>query len=218
MKEKQFILMDLDGTLTDPFEGLAGAVQYARKRFGMAEEQDLSRLEAFIGPPLVDSFREIYGFSEEQALLAAGFHREYFSERGWMENKVYPGIPEFLEAQRLAGRRLFVATSKPEPFAVKILEYFGLASYFDIIAGASLDRKRSKKTDVIRWLLSRAVISPLDRAIMIGDRKYDVLGAREVGIETIGVLYGYGSRQELLEAGAACIVPTVEVLSQLFGE
>ena len=215
MKDKTYLLFDLDGTLTDPFIGITRSVQHALKYYGIIEN-DLSRLAPFIGPPLIDSFRETYHFSEEQAEEAVSYYREYFAERGWRENKVYPGIPELLKHLQEAGHKLYVATSKPTPFAEKILDHFNLSRYFERIEGASLDHTRMRKTEVMRYLLAQAGISEKGKTVMIGDRKFDVIGAHEIGVECIGVLYGYGSREELVSAGADYIVPTVDALSALF--
>lgn len=215
MKDKTYLLFDLDGTLTDPFIGITRSVQHALKYYGIIEN-DLSRLAPFIGPPLIDSFRETYHFSEEQAEEAVNYYREYFAERGWRENKVYPGIPELLKHLQETGHKLYVATSKPTPFAEKILDYFHLSRYFERIEGASLDRTRMRKTEVMRYLLTQTGISEKEKTVMIGDRKFDVAGAHEIGVECIGVLYGYGSREELVSAGADYIVPTVDALSALF--
>lgn len=215
MKDKTYLLFDLDGTLTDPFIGITRSVQHALKYYGIIEN-DLGRLAPFIGPPLIDSFRETYHFSEEQAEEAVSYYREYFAERGWRENKVYPGIPELLKHLQEAGHKLYVATSKPTPFAEKILDYFHLSRYFERIEGASLDRTRMRKTEVMRYLLAQTGISEKRKTVMIGDRKFDVAGAHEIGVECIGVLYGYGSREELVSAGADYIVPTVDALSAFF--
>lgn len=216
MKEKEYILFDLDGTLTDPFIGITRSVQYALAHYGIIEN-DLRKLTPFIGPPLVDSFQEICHFTETQAEEAVVYYREYFSEKGWIENEVYPGIPRLLESLRASGRKLYVATSKPTTFATKILEHFGLSRHFERIAGATLDRSRNSKADVIRYLLQEEGIAAGESTIMVGDRKHDVIGAHKTGMECIGVLYGYGTREELSAAGADHIVPTVEELARLFG-
>lgn len=215
MKDKTYLLFDLDGTLTDPFIGITRSVQHALKYYGIIEN-DLSRLAPFIGPPLIDSFRETYHFSEEQAEEAVSYYREYFAEKGWRENKVYPGIPELLKHLQETGRKLYVATSKPTPFAEKILDHFNLSRYFERIEGASLDHTRMRKTEVMQYLLAQTGISEKGKTVMIGDRKFDVIGAHEIGVECIGVLYGYGSREELVSAGADYIVPSVDALSALF--
>ena len=205
MREKRYILFDLDGTLTDPKEGITKSVQHALAHFGIAVD-DLDSLIPFIGPPLTDSFAMFYGFTHEQALEGVRVYREYFTQRGWRENQEYAGVREMLRALKTAGFSLSVATSKPEVFALRILDYFHLTDYFDVVGGADLDGTRIRKADVIRYTLGRAGVSQsgqaLEQVAMVGDREHDILGAKAVGIESVGVLYGYGSREELEAAGA----------------
>lgn len=212
--EKKYILFDLDGTLTDPMLGITRSVQYALKSYGI-EEPELEKLIPFIGPPLKDSFMKFYGFSEEQAREAIGKYREYFTAGGMFENAVYEGIPQMLKQLQDAGRILYVATSKPEEYSKRILQHFGLDGYFDYIAGASMDEVRVKKGDVIRYLMETVGLSCADQIVMVGDREHDVLGAGENRIRCIGVLFGYGSRKELEEAGAWKLTETVEELQEL---
>ncbi len=212
--EKEYLLFDLDGTLTDPKEGITKSVRHALNAFDI-EVEDLDTLCCFIGPPLKDSFMEYYGFSEENAQAAIGIYREYFSDRGLYENEAYEGIGEVLENLKRVGRKLYVASSKPEIFVKKILEHFQLASYFTFIGGADLGETRVKKADVIRYVLEENGITDLDKAVMIGDRKHDILGAKEVGMDSVGVLYGYGDREELTEAGADFLAETVFDLQKL---
>lgn len=212
--DKKYLLFDLDGTLTDPKEGITKSVQYALKAYGIIEE-DLDKLCPFIGPPLKDSYMEFYGFNEKDAQDGVYKYREYFSVKGWMENKEYPGIDRMLDALKKSGKHLMVATSKPELFAVKILKHFGMDHYFDFIGGADMEETRVRKADVIRYVLEKNGIEHLEDVIMIGDRKHDVQGAKEAGVECVGVLYGYGDRAELENAGADYIAETVEELSAL---
>lgn len=209
MREKRYILFDLDGTLTDPKEGITKSVQHALAHFGIAAD-DLDSLIPFIGPPLTDSFEMFYGFTHEQALEGVRVYREYFTQRGWRENQEYAGVREMLRALKTAGFSLSVATSKPEVFALRILDYFHLTDYFDVVGGADLDGTRIRKADVIRYTLGRAGVSQsgqaLEQVAMVGDREHDILGAKAVGIESVGVLYGYGSREELEAAGADALV------------
>ena len=209
MREKRYILFDLDGTLTDPKEGITKSVQHALAHFGIAVD-DLDSLIPFIGPPLTDSFEMFYGFTHEQALEGVRVYREYFTQRGWRENQEYAGVREMLRALKTAGFSLSVATSKPEVFALRILDYFHLTDYFDVVGGADLDGTRIRKADVIRYTLGRAGVSQsgqaLEQVAMVGDREHDILGAKAVGIESVGVLYGYGSREELEAAGADALV------------
>jgi len=203
------IFFDLDGTLTDPGLGITNSVMHALRHYGIPvpPREELYR---FIGPPLVDSFMRWYGFSAARAREAVDVYREHFAEVGLFENEVYPGVPEMLKRLRAAGRRLVVATSKPEPFALRILEHFGLAEDFDLIAGATMDETRAHKWEVIAYALARCADPPRSRVLMVGDREHDVLGARRCGLDCLGVLYGYGSRSELAAAGAAALAETPE--------
>ena len=203
------ILFDLDGTLTDPGIGITNSVAHALAHWGI-EVTDRTELYKFIGPPLSDSFMRYYGFSEEDAMHAITVYREYFSVKGLYENEVYPGIHELLQTLKAQGKTVVLATSKPEGFAVEILRHFGLYDYFDIIAGASMDESRNKKADVIAYAISQMKNPDLSRMIMIGDREHDILGAKQIGIDSIGVLYGYGDRAEHEKAGATYIAERVE--------
>jgi phosphoglycolate phosphatase len=203
------ILFDLDGTLTDPGIGITNSVAHALAHWNI-EVADRAELYKFIGPPLSDSFMRYYGFTEEDAIHAIAVYREYFSVKGLYENEVYPGIPELLESLKAQGKTVVLATSKPEKFAVEILRHFGLYDYFDIIAGASMDESRNKKADVIAYAISQMKNPDLSRMIMIGDREHDILGAKQIGIDSIGVLYGYGDRAEHEKAGATYIAERVE--------
>lgn len=210
MQKKRDILFDLDGTLTDPMLGITKSVRYALEHFGI-EVPSLEVLIPFIGPPFKASFQKYYGFSPEKADAAILKSREYFSETGMYENQVYDGIPEMLAQLKQQNNRLYLATSKPEPFAIKILEYFGLSQYFDFVGGALLSGERVEKLDVIEYVLTQNKIER-ENAIMVGDRCFDVAAGREAGLLTIGVLYGYGDEKELTDAGAHMIAKTVEEL------
>ncbi len=212
--KKTYILFDLDGTLTDPMIGITKSVQYALRFYGI-EESNLNTLCPFIGPPLKDSFMKYYHFPESQAEEAIKKYREYFSVTGIFENRVYDGIEELLKELKSCGKRLLVATSKPEEFAVQILEHFGLAQYFEHICGASIDEKRVKKGDVIAYAIEMEGIEDISLAVMVGDREHDIIGAKENGMDSIGVLFGYGSRKELEEAGAHFIGESVKELTKL---
>ncbi len=207
------ILFDLDGTLTDPGEGITNSVAYALKKYGI-EVSDKKSLYKFIGPPLKDSFMKYYGFSEEKAVEAIGYYREYFRENGLFENEVYPGVEELLIKIKASGRKIVLATSKPEEFSVKILEHFNLIKYFDVVAGASMDEKRNKKGDVIFYAMEKGGFSA-ENAVMVGDREHDIFGAKENHMDSIGVLYGYGSEEELTSAGAEYIAETIEDIYSL---
>lgn len=214
MEKYQYVLFDLDGTLTDSAEGIVNSVLYALKKRGM-QEADREKLLGFVGPPLADSFMKYYGMTQEEAAAMTPLYREYFSTRGWQENRVYEGIPGMLADLRDRGKRLIVATSKPEVFARRILEHFSLDTYFELICGSTLDGKITTKGQVIGQALRQVGREHLAQMIMVGDREHDVIGARENGISCIGVLYGYGDRKELERAGAAAICPEVEDLPEV---
>lgn len=200
------ILFDLDGTLTDPEEGITRSFQYALHHFGI-EEKDPARLREIIGPPLLESFTRQYGFSQIDALLAVDVYREYFSQTGIYENRLYPGVEEMLKTLQQAGKKLMLATSKPTVFANRILEHFNISQYFTFVAGSELNGNRSAKAEVIQWALATSGTNPR-KAVMVGDRKHDIIGAIETNVDTIAVLYGYGSREELEEAGASFFAET----------
>ena len=208
------ILFDLDGTLTDPGEGITNSVAHALKKLGIPVPERRA-LYKFIGPPLYQSFMDFYGLDREKALEAVEFYREYYQDRGIWENEVYAGIPELLAKLKGADKRLLVATSKPENFALQILDHFDLRQYFDRVAGSTLDSSRVEKADVIRYALEQQGIAPGPSVVMVGDREHDVLGARKAGLDCIGVLFGYGDAPELQKAGAARIAATVEELAGL---
>ncbi len=252
-----YILFDLDGTLTDPKPGITGCVQYALRKFGI-EEPDLDKLEPFIGPPLLDSFQEFYGFDEEKGLQAIAYYRERFSVVGLFENEIYPGIAQMLARLQKAGIRLAVASSKPTVFVTRILEHFGILSFFDVIVGSELDGTRGRKEEVVEEALRQllrdgsgeeeargygiaggtgmeksvstrqdrertgsdrtepagACAPPRHDIVMVGDRKYDITGAKAHHIVSIGVAYGYAAAGELEAAGADVIVETVEELER----
>lgn len=213
----QDILFDLDGTLTNPGLGITNAVIYALKQFGI-EVEERSSLYDFIGPPLRDSFRTFFGFSEDEIDAAVRFYREYYFEKGWMENIPYPGIQDVLRVQKSLGKRLVLATSKPDVLAFRILKHFQLSPFFDFVAGSSLDGERPTKADVIHYALRNLPGSVPENTLMIGDRKFDVFGARANGIASLGVLYGYGSREELSNAGADFLASSVADLSRFLSE
>ncbi len=218
MKKKYpTILIDLDGTVTDPGEGITRSVAHALESLGIRVD-DRRTLYPFIGPPLQASFREFYGLDDRQVAKAIRAYRAYFSEKGIFENEVYPGMEAFLRQQTAAGSRIYLATSKPEAFAVRILDHFHLSSYFAGIAGSTLDGKRVEKAEVIGYLLDRFPIDRNEPAVMIGDRKYDVEGAHRHGLPAIGVLYGYGSREELEKAGADLLACDLDELGRLLDE
>lgn len=204
--ERRNILFDLDGTLTDSGPGITASVAYALRKLGL-EPPEPEKLRPFIGPPLLWSFAHFYGLDEAQCREGVRLYREYFTAGGMFENSVYPGIPEALESLKSAGYRLAVATSKPEEFSRQIVDHFGLAGYFEAVCGAAMDESRTEKADVIRYALETLSLRPED-CLMVGDREYDVLGAKAVGMPCIGALWGYGSREELTSAGAKALAET----------
>ncbi len=208
------LLFDLDGTITDPAEGIVNSVAYALEKFGITVE-DRTALLRFIGPPLLDSFRDFYGFTDEQAQQALGFYREYYAVKGITENRLYDGMRELLRDLKRGGYRLAVATSKPELYARRIFDAMGLTAYFDIIAGSDMAEKRADKAQVVAYALEQAALVDRGEALMIGDRRFDVEGAAKEGLPCVGVLFGYGDREELETAGARYIAETVEDLRKL---
>ena len=211
----KYILFDLDGTLTESAPGIIGSIKYAYQHYGI-ENYDEKELKKFVGPPLIESFMRYAGFDREKAKEAVEIYREYFCERGMFENSVYPGVRQCLERLRASGYILGVATSKPEPFCIRILDHFDLSKYFSKIKGIPLDKEEMSKSEVIAAVLSDFGVLDKSEVVMIGDRDYDVNGARENGIDCFGVLYGYGSAEELTSAGAARLFKTAEELCDFF--
>jgi phosphoglycolate phosphatase len=206
----RYVYIDLDGTLTDPFEGISRCIAYALESLGHERPAE-EALRRFIGPPLLDTFGELIG--SEQAPRALELYRERFSATGWQENVVYPGVREALAAITGTGCRCFVATTKPHVFARRIIEHFGLSPFFSDIYGSELDGTRTDKTELLRFAASqRAESRP---SVMVGDRCHDVVGARNNGFRAIGVTWGYGTQEELLGAGAHCLAATPEQLPGL---
>ena len=211
---KKYILFDLDGTIIDPKEGITKSVAYALNKFEIKVD-NLNELCKFIGPPLKDSFIEYYNFSEDEAEKAIKYYREYFADRGIYENKLYKGFEDILISLKENNKVLIVATSKPTIFATKILENFYLSKYFTFVSGSNFDGSRVRKSEVIQYALEINNIKDLSEVVMIGDRKHDIYGAKEVGLDSIGVLYGYGDYEELYNSGANYIVNSVEELRAL---
>lgn len=210
----KYLLFDLDGTITDSEAGITRCVEYALNYFGI-QVKDLHELSPFIGPPLLDSFKDFYNFTDEQAVVATEKYRERYTDKGIYENKLYPGIKELLAQAEQQGKTVILATSKPEIFARRILDYFELSNYFSFIAGSGLDGSLHTKTDVINYILQSNNITDLDTVVMIGDRKHDIIGAKDAGIDSIGVLYGFGNYDELAQAGATHIVKNIVELRNL---
>lgn len=207
-------LFDLDGTLTDPKEGIVNSVLYALKKVGI-EELHISELDSFIGPPIQQSFVERYNMNEGEVERAVFYFREYLKQRGLLENNIYEGIPMLLKQLKDVGNRLFIATSKPTIFAEQVIEHFQLTNYFEDIIGSNLDGTRIKKEEIIAHILQTNKELNKEEIVMIGDRKHDIIGANQNGIASIVVLYGYGSETELTEVGATHIANDVKELHHL---
>lgn len=211
-----FVLFDLDGTLTDPGLGITNSVMYALKKWNI-EVENREELYKFIGPPLYESFMKYYGFSRKESEKAVEVYREYFSAKGLYENSVYEGVPELLCALKSSGKTLIVASSKPEKFVREILKYFRLDGYFHTIAGATMDGSRINKSDVIKYALTCAGVTDISRCVMIGDREHDIIGAKHFSMKSIGVLYGYGNESEHIAAGADYIVKNAADIAEILG-
>lgn len=212
MKKYKHLLFDLDGTLTDPQEGIINSVQYALKGFGVKKENH--ELLYFIGPPLHKSFEAILG-TAEKAFEAVDVYREYYSVKGLFENKVYDGIPELLEELNKNSKVLHIATSKPLKFAEQILHHFNIHRHFNIIMGSNMDGSRTEKQEVIQEILNQLPGTASEEFVMIGDRKYDVIGAKYHGIDSISVGFGYGTLEELTNAQPTYIAAKIKDLKTL---
>ncbi|MBQ9837923.1 MAG: HAD-IA family hydrolase [Oscillospiraceae bacterium] len=208
------ILFDLDGTLTDSGEGIINCASLALRHFGLSVPSR-EEMRVFVGPPLDHSFR-CFGVPADKTDEAIAVYRSRYTTVGKFENFPYPGIRQLLEKLKNDGHRLFVATSKPEGLSVEILTKFELAEFFELICGATLDSSRSKKADVIAYLLEK--IGGADNAVMVGDTAFDVIGAKAHGIDTIGVAWGYGAVADMVDAGAAAIADSPEALYDMLSK
>ncbi|MDQ6596463.1 HAD family hydrolase [Bacillus salipaludis] len=214
MDKYKVILFDLDGTLSDPKVGITKSVQYALQKMDI-NEPDIDKLECFIGPPLQVSFAEYYDFDEGNTQKAIDFYRKRFKEKGMFENKLYPNIPLLLKSLKDQEFTLVVATSKPTIYSEQILKYFNIDHYFELVVGSNLDGTRTSKTEIIQYILDKYNEQKLDNFIMVGDRKHDIIGANNTGIDSIGVTYGYGSYEELSNSNPTHIVKSVDQLKEL---
>ncbi|MGM0890113.1 MAG: HAD family hydrolase [Bacillota bacterium] len=214
MNNYKVILFDLDGTLSDPKVGITKSVQYALQKMNIVEP-DIDKLECFIGPPLQVSFAEYYDFGEKNTQKAIELYRERFKEKGMFENELYSNIASLLKSLKEQQFNLVVATSKPTVFAEKILKYFNIDQYFELIVGSNLDGTRASKTEIIQYILDKYKKHTLSDFIMIGDRKHDIIGANNTGINSIGVTYGYGSFEELSHSNPTHIVKSVSQLKDI---
>ena len=215
MSKYKYILWDFDGTISDSAIGIVNSVSYALERIGTPLPAP-EVLRKFVGPPLAEGFTRYVGFTPEVTEKAVVLFRKYFEEKGILENEMYPGIPELLCKLRDAGYVNIIATSKPEPFARKIIERYGITDLFKYIAGSTYEETRTKKEEVIAYALESCGISDKSQVVMVGDRSYDALGAAANGIDCIGVLYGYGDREEFEEAGVVAVAETLDELEKLF--
>ena len=215
----RYCLFDLDGTLTDPREGITKSVQYALEKKGIIEP-DLVKLEPFIGPPLRDSFMEKYGMNRTEAEEAVAIYRERFAPIGVFENRIFDGIPELLKALSEEGVKVAIASSKPTIFVQKILKHFNIDAFFDVVVGSELDGRRDTKEEVVEEALRQLGILELSETekktscAMIGDRKFDIQGAKAHGLTGVGVRFGFAPEGELEAEGADYIAETVEELQK----
>ena len=215
----KYVFFDLDGTITEPQEGIFGGVIYALEKFGI-QVKNRTELCPYIGPPLRMSFVQYHGLSEEAAEQAVGYYREYYSTKGIYQNEIMPGMEQAFQKLVSSGCKLYVATSKPEVYAKQILEHLGLIHYFDIVAGSSFDKSRDSKEAVLAWLIEQigkkeSKQLSMSDIVMVGDRKFDVLGAQQFGIDQIGVLFGYGSKEEFDACGCMYQVEDTEKMIQI---
>lgn len=216
LEKYENILFDLDGTLTDPKIGITKSVNYALKKFSIIVD-DLDTLKKFIGPPLGKSFELFYEMDKQKSEIAISYYREYFSEKGIFENIIYPGISEILQKLQKRKMTIIIATSKPVIFAKRITEHFNITQYFNHIEGSELDGRLSDKSELIKHIITKYKLN-INKTLMIGDREHDIIGANNNQIDSIGVGYGYGSKEELYTAGAKYYVETVNDLQELFSE
>jgi phosphoglycolate phosphatase len=208
------ILFDLDGTLTDPKEGIVNSILFALNKLGI-HENNIDELDTFIGPPLRDSFLKRYNLNDELADKAMLYYREYFSVKGIYENKIYPGVKDLLESLSSRNYQLYVATSKPTVYSEEILNHFKIDRYFKAIIGSNLDNTRTDKTEIISYIISSFGLKA-SHSVMIGDRKHDIIGGKNNLMKTIGVTYGYGSMDELLLSQPDFIMNDCKEIDALF--
>lgn len=214
--KKEYVFLDLDGTLTDSAPGITNSVKYALKHFGI-DENDMEKLKKFIGPPLLESFMKFYDMSQEDAVVAVAKYREYFGDRGLYENSVYEGITELLTALIAQGKKPVLATSKPLIYAHEIIRHFGLDKYLYFVGGSEISGLRGRKCEVIEYAIDELNITDRSTIVMVGDRMHDVEGAKTCNVDVIGVLYGFGDRAELGAAGADYIAPKVFDVMNILG-
>ena len=215
MKDYKYILFDLDGTVVDSSPGITNSCSYALKKMGI-EPPCREELYCFIGPPLTESFSKYYGLSSEDADKAVAYYREYYKDIGIFEITPYAGIEELFSSLVRSGKRVILATSKPELFAKRIIEHLGFDKYFTFIAGALFDKSREKKADVIRYALDSIGITDVSECLMVGDREHDIMGANAIGMDSCGILHGFGSREEFEQHSATYVAAdSLELLDML---
>jgi len=207
------IIFDLDGTLSESAEGITKSVQYMLEKFGIIEP-DLKKLECFIGPPITVSLKSLYGFDDDKAWQGVMYYRERFEKKGIYENRPYDGVENMLKKLKAAGKTLAIATSKPQPQTEIIIRRYGFDKYLDCVIGPDPKSKTTTKSDVVSYVIDRLGCDK-NATVMVGDKHHDINGAKDNGIKSIGVLYGYGSKQELEESGADVIVDSVAELEEI---
>lgn len=218
MKDYKTVIFDLDGTLSDSKEGITKSVQYALSKMGIIEE-DLTDLEHFVGPPMVEQYKISYGMSDEEAFKTLEYYRERYVPIGIYETSKYPGVVEILTKIKNSGRFIGLATSKPENMAIEVLKYLEIFDFFDEVSGADLHGPRQSKEAVLGKLFEKNPIFKKEEAIIVGDTKYDIEGANNIGIDGCGVTWGTGTREELENEGAKFVVDTPEeLIEKLLGE
>ncbi len=212
-----YIIFDLDGTLTDPSEGIVNSIVYALKKMNINFD-DRKFLEKFIGPPLHESFMKYFNMNKEKAFLAVKYYREYFSKKGIFENKIYPGIKELLKELKNKNKFLILCTSKPTVYAEKILKYFCIYEYFDFIKGSNLDGTFTSKEELLKFILKKFKDKSRKEFIFIGDHELDVKAAKKFGIKVIAVVYGFGSLKKIKGLKADYIAYSVEDIRRIVGD
>lgn len=215
-KNYDIIIFDLDGTITESDLGITNSIKYALEYFGIKKEREA--LKRHIGPALSVTFREYLGDDEEKIQLAIKKYREYYVAGGMLENVVYDGVEDTLKKLKASGKTILLASSKPMVYCEKILKHFNLDKYFDFIAGSNLDETRTKKPEVIAFALESIGKSLGENVLMVGDRRYDILGAKQLNIDSVGVLYGYGNRAELEDVGATYIIEEISELLEIISK
>ena len=213
-KKYDIVAFDLDGTLTNPEAGLIASFVYALGKAGI-DYGDKSTLHRFIGPPIYTEWQKVFGITPAHSTVALNLFHEYYSVYGWWDNEMYGGVSQMLAELKKKGKKIILSTSKPEHFAKKILALFGIDKYFDFIGGAISDKERDKKHEVLEYALNSVGATDRSRCILVGDRCYDAEGAKICGIDSLGVLYGHGTEEEILAAGFTRVAKTVEEINKI---